>query len=275
MRGTWMLAKPRAGREKGLKLAALPALAFVGLLAAPLPLHASETAPAVQPLKEALQAGGSKQARFVLTNGRTIVGRVIRANDDTLLIRRPSAGLLSLPLQDIVQVKIRSVNGELLSGKITQLPGDGVGWLADSDLADSTTIADIGVDAKSDKGGPLISLGDGRNDGPVEPAIDQGGDVEVSTVRLANVEEQPTTFPAPDAASAPARLVVTAEEASESDELMYFRLTLSEPPTRSILVIYTMINGSAVAPRRLHPPSGRGRVRTRPDESRGRNLHHQ
>ncbi len=247
MRGTRKLAKLRAGREKGVELAALPALALMGLLAAPLPLQSSETAPAIQPLKEAIQAGHAKQARFVLASGKTIVGRLIKVDEGALLIRRPSAGLLSLPLPDIVQVKIKSANGELLSGKITRLPGDDVGWLADSDSDSSTTIADMEVDAKSDKGGPLISLDHGRNDGPVEPAIDQGSDVGASAVRLATVEE-PTTFPVPDAASAPARLTVTADETSESDKLMYFRLTLSEPPTRSILIIYTMINGSAVAP---------------------------
>lgn len=242
MRGKRVVAKPRAGREKGLKLAALPALLIMLLAAGSLPLHAEETTPVVQPFKEALRAGGSKPTRFVLTSGATIIGRVVRIDTDALLIRRPSAGLLSLPLTDIASVKIKSAGGELRLGRLQRTTDGGIGWLADSDVVADTKIADVETDTQPDKGGPLIRLDNAIDDEDV--------DVETVDVELANLEAPDALVP--DAAQSPAassiRLSVTTDEANENDKLIYFRLTLSEPATHSILVIYTMINGSAVAP---------------------------
>ncbi|MGI9488531.1 MAG: Calx-beta domain-containing protein [Geminicoccaceae bacterium] len=238
MRGTEMLAKPRAGRKKGLTYAALPALAFIWLLAGPLLLHAEETAPAVQPLEEAIRAGGSKPARFVLVGGKTAIGRIVRIDQDALVIRRPSAGLLSLPFVDIVKVKIKAADGALILGQITRMPDGGIGWHADGDLASSAEIAGVEADARHDKGGPLIRL-----DKVIE---DEEVDAETVDVKLTKLKAPGTT---PQSSRAPSvRLMVTADETSENDKLMYFRLTLSEPATRSIVIIYTMINGTAVAP---------------------------
>ena len=234
MRGTKTLAKPRAGRKNILTQAALPALALMMFAAVPPASHAEETVPIVQPLKEAIRAGGSKPARFVLSGGKTVVGRIVRIDRDSLVIRRPSAGLLSLPFIDIFSVKIKSADGELLPGQITRMPDGRIGWLADSDVADSTRIAGVETDAKHDKGGPLIRLDN------------EEVDVEAVDVKLAKLEEPEAS--AQSAKAAAIKLTVTTDEASESDRLMYFRLTLSEPATRSILIIYTMINGSAVAP---------------------------
>ena len=238
MRGTEMLAKPRAGREKRLKLAALPALAFIWLWVSPLPLLAEETAPVVQPLEEAVRAGGSNPARFVLAGGKTVVGRIVQIDDDAILIRRPSGGLLSLQLIDIAEVKIRSTDGALRLGRISRMSDGGIGWHAGGASAGSNEIAGVGADAQHDKGGPLIRL----------DKIIEGEEIDVEQVdvNLTKLEEPGTS--AQPSQSPPIRLMVSADETSESDKLIFFQLTLSEPPTRSILIIYTMIDGSAVAP---------------------------
>ncbi len=242
MRGTKMSAKPRAGRENILTLAALPALTMLLLAANPFSLNAEEPKPVAQPLKEAIQAGSSKPARFVLADGRTVVGRIVRIDPESLVIRRPSAGLMSLSLIDIVGINIKSANGELLPGRLTRMADGGLGWLADSDTAEAAVIASLKTNSHPDKGGPLI-----RIDTPID---DEDVDGETVEVELAKLEAPDASAPdaAPSPTTQPIRLAVTAEETSESAKLMYFRLTLSEPATRSILVIYTMINGSAVAP---------------------------
>lgn len=258
MRGKHMSVEPPAGRKKGLKSAALSALFVMALAAGPLPLRADETGSGVQPLKEAIRAGGSKPARFILKSGETVIGRIVRIDDDALLIRRPSAGLLSLPLIDITAVKIKSADGEFRLGQLQSTPDGGIGWIADSgriadnDRTASTEVASVEIDAQiddaqPDKGGPLIRL----DTDIVVDDDDDVEDIEIADVKLTKLEDPDVVF-APDAAQSPGgspvRLVVTTDETNESDKLMYFRLTLSEPATQSVLIIYTMINGSAVAP---------------------------
>lgn len=250
MRGTRMLAKPRAGREKGLRSAALPALAMMLLAAGSPALHADETPPAIQSLEEAIRAGGSKTSRFVLTSGEIVVGRVVRIDSNMLLIRRPSAGLLSLSLSEITGVKIKAPNGEFRLGQLRSMSDGGIGWLAErSTAADQEVVVETGD--QPDKGGPLIRLNDDL-DADVDLSINQdlndgSNDVQASDVELASLET-----PAGQAPSAsnvtPVRLSVKTEEVSESGRLIYFRLTLSEPSSQSILIIYTMINGSASSP---------------------------
>lgn len=242
MRGTKISMRPRAGRKSFLTLAALPALTLLLLLTAPSPIKAQQPSPAGQPLKEAIDAGGSKTARFVLRDGRTLVGRIIRIDQNALIIRRPSAGRMSLPLNDIVGINIKSAKGELLSGQLTRMSEGGLGWLADSDGAEAQDIAVLETGSSSDIGGPLVRL-----DTPID---DEDVDGEVADVELAKLA--PPDAPAPDAGQSPetqpVRLVVTTEEAVESEKLIEFRLTLSEPATRSILIIFTMIDGTAAAP---------------------------
>ncbi|MGI9420123.1 MAG: Calx-beta domain-containing protein [Geminicoccaceae bacterium] len=236
-----------------MRLAALPMLAIVLLAADPSALHADETAAAVHPLEEVIRSSGSKPARFVLVGGRTVVGRIIRIDDDTLLIRRPSAGLLSLPMADIATVKIRSTSGELLSGRIARTADGGIGWKADGDRAATTQIAEAGSEVQAaDTGGPLIRLDDtpvGDN-GVIEEVADDGAKVQPAALGPDDGDAPATATPSALIPTDPEkiRLTVTAEETNESDKLMYFQLTLSEPATQSILIIYTMINGSAVAP---------------------------
>ena len=257
MRGTKISMRPRAGRKSFLTLAALPALTLLLLLTAPSPIKAQQPSPAGQPLKEAIDAGGSKTARFVLRDGRTLVGRIIRIDQNALIIRRPSAGRMSLPLNDIVGINIKSAKGELLSGQLTRMSDGGLGWLADSDGAEAKNIAVLEAGSSSDIGGPLVRLDTPIDDEEVDDQEVKGGEVndedvdgEVADVELAKLA--PPDAPAPDAGQSPetqpVRLVVTTEEAVESEKLIEFRLTLSEPATRSILIIFTMIDGTAAAP---------------------------
>lgn len=248
MRGTKLLAIPRAGGDKGLRLQALPLLAML-LLAAVSPVsNAEEPVDAATPLQELIRAGDAKSVRFVLTSGKTVIGRIVRVDDTGLLIRRPSAGLLSLPLADIAGVKIKAPDGEFLLGKVMRMTDGGIGWLAESGGSPDSEIASADADRQSDTGGPLIRLDraiDDPNGASLEERIEgEDGEAEAIDVKLTDVA--PADDLAPERASV--KLTVTADETSESDKLMYFRLTLSEPASQSILVIYTMIDGSAVAP---------------------------
>ena len=251
MRGTRMLAKPRAGRRKGLRSAVLPALAMMLLAAGASVSHAEAADALIQPLEDILQVSGSKKTRFILTSGKTIVGRIVRIDGDTLLIRRPSAGLLPLPLSQIDGVKIKAPNGEFLVGKLQTMTGGGIGWLAERDLDAEQEIASVETGGQPDKGGPLIRLGDDidtGNDLPVkQDPVDAANDVETAKLELAKLDDP--TLPVPDAAdTGKVRLTVKTEEVSESGRLIYFRLKLSEPAPQSILIIYTMIDGTAAAP---------------------------
>ena len=151
MRGTNMLAKPRAAKGQGLTFRTLTLLATVLLTATPSASHAEETAVDAAPLESLLRSGGAKSARFVLTSGKIVVGRVIRIEDDGLLIRRPSAGLLSLPLHEIAGVKVKAPDGEFLFGKVVRMAGGDIGWIAEDD-ASSSAIARSDDDLRDQDG---------------------------------------------------------------------------------------------------------------------------
>ena len=230
-------ARRRFGRRKTADPGLLPFALAAALITAGLPAAgADEAKPGITALSELVREAGAEPVRFVLASGRTVVGRIVRIDGDALTIRRPSGGLASLLLTDIASVNIKSADGGLLRGHIARLPDGGIGWLADDEGAAAHQLADAGVSEKTETGGPLIRLQ--RDD--VSP--------ETAAVEVAPVAVTPGADDAPADASEPIRLEVTAEEASESDKLIYFRLKLSRPAERSILVIYTMIDGSAAAP---------------------------
>ncbi|MEM8950453.1 MAG: Calx-beta domain-containing protein [Pseudomonadota bacterium] len=249
-----MSAKPRAVSGNGLRSAALPALAMMLFAGAASVSHAEATDPVIQPLTDILEISGSKTTRLILTSGKTIVGRIVRIDGDTLLVRRPSAGLLPLTMSEIDGVKIKAPSGEFLVGKLQTMTDGGIGWLAEADPAAEQDVAAVATRDQPDKGGPLIRLDNGISTGnslPIRQDTADAGDgernAETADVELAKLEA-PAVSP-PDAAdTSKARLTVETEEISESGKLIYFRLKLSEPASRSILIIYTMIDGSASAP---------------------------
>lgn len=264
---TATLARFCADRRRSLTCGAWPALAILMLAVSMLPpafgvtrLAAAETVRAVQPLKEAIRAGGSLPARFVLADGKTVIGHIVRAEDDRLLIRKPSGGLLPLPLIDIVAVNLKAADGALRKGKITRLADGGIGWQADDETvpdgkaAGEETIAGVEAlpDDEADTGGPLIPLDNGApggNGGLTATTADEAPGAETVPVAL---EEADSTLPSTGGGSSatvdPLRLTVTADEAKEGEKLVMFRLALSEPAARSVLIIYTLIDGTADAP---------------------------
>lgn len=197
----------------------------------------------MQSLEEAVQASGSKSVRFVMTDGRTVVGRIIKIESDALLIRRPSAGLLTLPLTDIAGVKIKSADGAFLLGRVAQMNDGGIGWIAEQETAVKPEVAGARIGVPTDTGGPLVRL---DADAAPEPAGREALDSETDMAALVpESDETPGENPFVDEAI---RLEVTTSGASEIDELISFELTLSEPAPQPILIIYTMIDDTAKAP---------------------------
>ncbi len=201
-------------------LLASSALSMLLLLPAAPPLHAADTASSASPLREALDNAGSGPARLALTDGSTAVGRIVGIEADRLTIRRASGGLRILALGDIVELKIRDEGGTLRPGRVVRLADGSVGWMSTEALAEN------------EAGGPLV---------PVE----DDAKTEVVAIRSQDVASPEADLPAGDA---PIDLEISADAAGEGDRLIYFRLTLSEPAPRPILIIYTTIDGTAKAP---------------------------
>ena len=214
---------------------------------------AEESAGTTQRLEEALKIGSSKSVRLVLLDGRTVIGRIVKVGSETLTIRRPSGGLRSIALSDITGLNIKMENGDVMRGRIVRMVDGGIGWVADDDAHLDQQTASVETEAKSESGGPLIRLDKEVLDEavvPIEGSVDEDVGVEAVAVKPADTDEAVAVTPRAinPAESETIRLSVTADETSENDKLIYFRLTLSEPAEQSILVIYTMISDTAVAP---------------------------
>ena len=214
---------------------------------------ADESAGSGQHLEEALKVGGSKSVRLILLDGRTVIGRIVKIGSETLTIRRPSGGLRALAFSDIVELNIKMDDGAVKRGRIMRMADGNIGWTADDDANPDLQTAGVETDVKADTGGPLIRLDKDILDqavAPIDDTTDENAEVEAIAVKPADVDEPAAVTP--QAVNPPGSgtisLSVTADETSEDDKLIYFRLTLSEPAEQSILVIYTMINDTAVAP---------------------------
>lgn len=212
---------------------------------------ADETVEAGQYLEEALKVGGSIPVRLVLLDGRTVIGRVLEVGSEALTIRRPSGGLRSIAFSDVIELNIKTDDGAVKRGRIIRMADGAIGWTAVDDANADLQTAGIETDEKAETGGPLIRLGKDSFDETDAPnAANEGADIEAIAVRPADVDEPVIVTPQAvnPVGSEQISLTVTADETSEDDKLIYFRLTLSEPAERSILVIYTMINDTAVSP---------------------------
>lgn len=250
MLGTGMSARSRISWQRALRSLSLAVLAVTLLAAGPPTPHAEDLTTTSRPLKEAAKAGNAQPVRFVLSSGKTVIGRIVSIGDDSLTIRRPSAGLITLPFAEITSVNIKAKDGGLMRGRIVRMADGAIGWLADSAAKPNQKAGLAVVDAEdlSESGGPLIPFDnvDLQGDDRLVDAIDEG-EVAAETIAVKPVDVVTPKLVTPVEAEL-IRLSVTAEEASESDKLIYFHLTLSEPAPQSILIIYTMINGTAVAP---------------------------
>lgn len=242
MVGTKISARSERNRRRLRKITPLT-LAILAMQFAfgQVQLLANDTSAKLLGLEAALNAMSRQPARFVLTDGKTVIGRIVKIGNETLTIRRPSAGLQTLPLNTIAGLNIKEKDGSLIRGRIVRMADGTIGWKADSELPSSTELAGTGSDAATETGGPFVRLDTGAEER--RDPLEKG-----ATPALAAVEPSAATTSDADAKSKPVRLQVTADDANESDKFVHFRLTLSEPAPRSILIIYTMVNGSAVAP---------------------------
>ena len=253
---TW--AEPRERRYTGncWRAGLLSAFSAVWLLSSIETPNAAETPPAPIALEQALAENAVGPARITLIGGDMIVGRVVKIDDETLTIRRPSGGLRTYQITDIVNLKIKMADGELVPGKLTRLANGELGWAAFADTADPAEIrvaeGSAAVTAL-ETGGPLVRLGDDAGSEFPEVQTEPAGIAGEAELAAIDQEEiAPSADGGPNAAkdetAGPIKLQVSVKSARESDKVMYFRLALSEPAPRSILIIYTMINGTAEAP---------------------------
>jgi hypothetical protein len=238
---------------KGQIVLALLAISIPGFQPGITALYAAETNPKPVTLQEVLASQSVGPARLTLVDGSLAVGRVVKIDDDALTIRRPSGGLRVISLGHISELKIKTSSGDLIPGKITRLADGGLGWASLKAMEADAAVASRGPD-RLDKGGPLVKL-DLDHSRPSNLERDRSAEAKAGP-EIAALEPQDSVAPVvaglgelgSEATQLPLKLEISVEGASENDKLIYFRLTLSEPAPRSILVIYTMINGSAIAP---------------------------
>ncbi|MEM9440700.1 MAG: Calx-beta domain-containing protein [Pseudomonadota bacterium] len=189
----------------------------------------------LQPLKTVLASARDRSVRFVLTSGKTVVGRVAMHTADMLRIRKPSGGLVTLSLQEIAKARIRDASGEMVDGRLVQMSDGRIGW--ERDHVDRPNASDAHttkakVDKNNESGGPLVYVDDGF-------------------LRQAQgVTETNATRPSDDSSNrtSPPRLTMAADDGEEGASDIRFHLSLSEPADRSILIIYSTVNGTAKAP---------------------------
>lgn len=225
------------------------------LLVAGSRIEAEEAIADADQLELALKAGGATLPRFYLRDGRSIIGRYIGSKDGSIVIRRPSGGLGSIKVADIERLEIVDKDGKRLIGSPVALADGTVRLALDDPAAAETT---VGRQTKS--GGPLIKLPakDAEDASTFESTAlnaDDGETIEEDQVRdIVITQERQTAALSPvesDEAAvglpAPLRLSVTKQTVSEAQKVMYFQLRLSEPAPQTVVVIYTILNGSATA----------------------------
>jgi len=130
--------------------------------------------------------------------------------------------------------------------------------VAANDLKPQPSNVIAASNTSDDRGGPLVPI-DARIKSSIEAEISGPDDallsppenrpIPVKSVDIAlAVDDEPEADTAITPALTSLRLTASAEEGGEAAERLRFKLTLSEPPEGSVLVIYSLINGTAVAP---------------------------
>lgn len=198
-------------------------------------------------LETALSTLGTSPARLRLIDGSMAIGRIVRFDQDQVTIRRPSGGLRSLPFEDVARLTFKAADGSLLPGRLVRLASGDLGWLAE-DMPDEVAVAEnaaIGTGDGSESGGPLIRLDGDR----AKPGDDEIAELQPIISTLASLAPAvPASEDVLAASDSPVRLTVTADEAREDDGRLQFRLTLSAPSERPVLILYSLVDGSASAP---------------------------
>ncbi len=248
-------------RRQGLLLFGL----ILPLLVGGLNAHSADQFKDTQSLEQALKESRKALSRFHLQNGQSIVGRFIKLDAEMVIIRRPAGGLRSVPIADIGNVEIADSDGNLVRGWLLPLDDGEVGWTKnDPHHVKNKAIASATTNKPTiETGGPLIKVqSDEKENLLVEAAPvvridkvdDENGvgtdlvqDVAIDGKQLAALS--PTVDENGDASSrsASVHLNVRADEVSETENIMLFRLSLSEPAQKSIVIIYSILDGTAVA----------------------------
>lgn len=211
-------------------------------------------------LEHVLKANDKTLPRFYMQDGQSIIGRFIGARDGTITIRRPSGGLRSIPIADIEQLEIMGDDGTPILGRLVALDDGTIGWDVGNLFArDTPDIAPAAAEPPVESGGPLIKIApeaagglqprttnvlevDDDDSGKAlvrEAAVKKGGRLTTSNPSFGNDGSR--------ALSSSIRMSMAADEVSETDEVMYFRLALSEPAQQPVAIIYSILDGSATA----------------------------
>lgn len=251
------IGNQRSIRRQGLTLFGL----ILPLLVWGSEVDAGDRVEDIRSLELALAANGKAMPRFQLHDGQSVIGRFIEFKAGAITVRRPSGGLRSIPIADIDNLEIVDDDGKSIRGWLTALDDGTVGWEIEDPSAtgNSDIAATIAREQPTETGGPLIKLApDDSSDLPAheaavfkadeDEAIKEGfvQDAAVDTSRLATTKSS-VGNDGVVGLSGSVHLTVTAETASESEKVMYFRLALSEPAKQSVVIIYSILNGSATA----------------------------
>lgn len=226
--------------------------------------HAVEEAAPWPSLEKALKASGANLPKVQLHDGRLMTGRFIKLRAETIILRRPSGGLRSIPMTDIEHLEIGGEDGERLFGRSRLLADGTMRW----ELINSSSqgepqpfVPATDKVAQSEAGGPLIKLSPTsvKNDLPRAEAMAVrvndpkviGEDGLIRKITAQRDRLLAMTSPAQGDGihnlPSPVRLSVTAAEVSEAEKTLVFQLELSEPTEQTIAIIYTLLSGSATA----------------------------
>lgn len=221
--------------------------------------HAVEEAAPWPSLEKALKASGADLPKVQLRDGRLMTGRFIELGAETIVLRRPSGGLRSIPMTDIMHLEIGGEDDERLFGKPRLLADGTMRWdISHHELRPSALATD--EVAQSQTGGPLIKLSpSAKNDLPRgevmavranDPKINgEDGLIRKITAqrdRLLAITSPGKSNGIPNLPS-PVHLSMTAAQVSETERTLAFQLELSEPAEQTIAIIYTLLSGSATA----------------------------
>jgi RNase P/RNase MRP subunit p29 len=226
--------------------------------------------------------GTARADTIVLQSGERIEGAIVDATRNTVVIRRAIFGMRQMPIRDIVEVRIELAQGEEFAGQL-------LGWV------DGTHEVRSGSEVVRVRAGRILTRErqeEARPQPPqsvsppsVPPRPTQVQTVEVPAPAAAAPEATPhaevgreevkpvrtgeaeaATFE--DGAAAVAatsqaqsdgqRLAVRASvgaDAAGADDLV-FRIELSRPAERTVVLIYGTVDGTAVAGKDYEPQQG-------------------
>ncbi|MEZ5934298.1 MAG: Calx-beta domain-containing protein [Alphaproteobacteria bacterium] len=179
-----------------------------------------------------------------MRSGETVEGSVIRSLGKTLSIKLPARGMMQLPINAIDRVEIELDSGETIAGSLH-------GWSKGVyrievdgrllDLANADGSFAIAAEAVSEEdsrgvGGPRVVLAERES----EPVQAVAGDI---------VTEQETPPQAVETAAVESGLLPLLSGSSlpvdEGEEEAIFTLSLSEPASRPIVVLYSALEQEA------------------------------